>query len=142
MATVLTTYDPKEVIITWNGIDITKGIAPDTFISISRAVDAFTPTVGAEGTVARTRNANRMGNIEITLMQNSPVNNLLAAQALLDEQAGAEILSTLTISDPSGSVDFVLALQCWIKKIADADLAGDYGDRTWQFDSADLTIVG
>lgn len=142
MAELLTTYDPKEVKITWNGIDISNGLAPDTFIAVSRAVDAFTPTVGAEGTVVRTRNANRMGSISITLMQNSPVNNLLAAQALADERSGADVISTITISDPAGSIDYVLATQSWIKKIADADLGAEYGNRTWDFDCAELIVVG
>ena len=139
---MLKTYDPKEVKIAWNGIDLSDAFAPDTFITITRMEDGFAPTAGASGTIARTRNANRMGQIDITLMQNAPANNLLAAAALLDESALAEVLSVITITDPSGSVDFVIALDAWIRKIADVELGADYGTRTWNFDCADLTIVG
>lgn len=142
MANTLTTYDPKEVKVAWNGIDMSDAIAPDTFITITRMEDGFAPTVGASGTVVRTRNANRMGQIDITLLQNAPVNNALAAAALLDENAGEDVYSVITISDPSGSADFVLATDAWIRKIADVELGADYGTRTWNFDCAELTIVG
>jgi len=142
MAELLTTYDPKDVRISWNTIDISKGLAPDTFITVSRSEDGFAPTVGADGTVARTRNANKMGTVEITLMQNSPVNNAIAALALLDENVGVDEISNITITDPSGSIDFVLATKCWVRKIADAELGADYGTRTWAFDSAELKIAG
>ncbi len=139
---MLTTYDPKEVKIAWNGIDLSDAFAPDTFITISRMEDAFAPSVGASGTVARTHNANKMGTVDLTLMQNAPANNLLASAALLDETTSADIYSTLTITDPSGSVDFVIATDAWIKKIPDVELGADYGTRTWNFDCANLTIVG
>jgi len=142
MANVLTTYDPKEVKIAWNGIDLSDALAPDTFITITRMEDGFAPTVGSSGTVARTRNADRMGQIDLTLMQNAPANSLLAAAALADEQAGAEVLSVITITDPSGSVDIVIATDAWIRKIPDVELAADYGTRTWNFDCAELALVG
>ena len=76
---LLETYDPKKVAITFApansaAVPINSVVAPDTFISVSRDEDSFFKTVGADGTVARTRNANRSGTIEITLMQNSEVN--------------------------------------------------------------------
>lgn len=142
MAEILKTYSPKDVKIAWNGIDLSAGLAPDTFISISRMEDAFAPTVGASGTVVRTRNANRMGTVDITLMQNSPANNLLAAQAVLDEKTGADIYAIITVTDPSGSLDLVLATDAWIRKVADVEGSADYGTRMWGFDCAELTIVG
>ncbi len=140
MANVLTTYDPKEVKIVWNGIDLSDAIAPDSFITVTRMEDGFAPTVGSSGTVVRTRNANKMGQIDITLLQNAPENNALAAAALLDEQT--DVYSVIAITDPSGSADFVLATDAWIRKIADIDLGSEYGSRTWNFDCAELTIVG
>jgi hypothetical protein len=142
MATILTTYDPKEVKIAWNGIDLSDALAPDTFINISRTEDSFAPTVGASGTGVRTRNANKMGQIDLTLMQNAPANNLLSAAALADEQAGAEVLSVITITDPSGSADFVIATDAYIRKVADVELGADYGTRTWNFDCMELQVVG
>lgn len=139
---ILKTYSPKEVVISWNGVNINSGIAPDTFITVSRDEDAFNKVVGADGTVARTRNSNRSGTIEISLMQNSDVNKALMAQALLDEAEGGEIISTLSIADPSDPTGVFLttALDCWIKKIPDMEYSGDYGTRTWAFDCADLSI--
>lgn len=140
MSELYSTYDPKEVVIAWNGIPINSGIAPDTFLSIIRSEDAFTKKVGANGKVVRTRNADKTGEVEITLMQNSPVNTLLAAAAIADEEAGTDIVSTITVSDPSGSL-LAMAEQAWIRKIPDQELAKEYGERTWQFDAGEIRII-
>lgn len=137
----LLTYRPEDVSIAWNGINITSGLAPDTYITLDRNEDAFTLTVGADGTGARTQNANKSGTIELTLMQNSPINALLAAQALADENiTSADVVSALTISDPSGSL-IAGAEDCWIKKIPQQELGKEYGTRTWMFECSRLTIV-
>lgn len=135
---LLAEYAPEDVKVAWNGIDIT-GFAPDTFIRFERAVDAFGKTVGADGTVARTRNADRTGMVTITLMQNSLSNRLLAAAAVADE-IGGEVISNFTVSDPSGS-GVALALDAWVRKIPDQEYAAEYGTREWVFDCAYLQIV-
>lgn len=139
MAEILTTYDPKEVSITWNGIPINSGIAPDSFLTMAREEDAFTKTVAANGTVARTRNADKTGTVEIMLMQNSPINALLSAAALADEN-GVDTISIITVFDPSGSL-IAVANDAWIRKIPDQELSKEYGERTWMFDCAELQII-
>lgn len=140
---VLKTYDPKQVAITFDGININSGIAPDTFLTIARDEDAFFKTAGADGTIARTRNANRSGTIEVTLMQNSEVNKLLMAKALADENDEVDILDTISINDPSDptGVFLMTAKSCWIKKVPDIEYGKEYGTRTWMFDCADLSIA-
>lgn len=140
---LLETYDPKSVAISFNGLNINSGIAPDTFLTISRDEDAFSKVVGADGTVARTRNANRSGSIEITLMQNSEVNKALMAKALLDETSGTDIIDTVAVADPADptGVFLMVAKSCWIKKVPDIEYGKEYGTRTWMFDCADLSIA-
>ena len=140
---LLKTYDPKNVAISWNGININSGIAPDTFLTVSRDEDSFFKTVGADGVVARTRNANRAGTIELTLMQNSEVNKLLSAAALLDEESDSDVTSVFSVSDPSDPTGIFLmtAKDCWVKKIPDIEYAKEYGTRTWMFDVASLSIA-
>lgn len=140
MANILKTWDPKEVKISIDGIDVSDALGPDTFITISRMEDAFTGSSGASGTVARTRNANKRGTIDLTLMQNGPANNLLSALALADEQT--DVYFVVTITDPSGSLDLVLATDAWIRKIPDFEGSADYGTRTWNIECAELVIVG
>lgn len=140
---LLKTYDPKAVVIAWNGVNINSGIAPDTFLTISRDEDSFFKTIGADGTAARTRNANRSGSLEITLMQNSEVNKALMASALLDEEGSADILGTISVVDPADPTGTFLmtAVNCWVKKIPDIEYAKEYGTRTWMFDCANLSIA-
>lgn len=135
---LLTEYAPEDVKVAWNGIDIT-GFGPDSFIRFERAVDGFGKTVGADGTVARTRNADRTGVVTITLMQNSLSNRLLAAAAAADE-LGGEVISNFTVNDPSGS-GLAVAFDAWLRKAPDQDYAAEYGTREWVFDCAYLQII-
>ena len=52
----LKTYDPKTVMIAWDGIDLNKGIASGTFITIARNERAFSLNVGGDGGGTRVRN--------------------------------------------------------------------------------------
>lgn len=138
---LLKTYSPKDVEIQFDGTPINSGIGADTFLTVTRAEDAFTAYSGADGTIARTRNANKMGTIELTLMQNSEVNKALMAKAYLDE-LGAEIIDTISIHDPSDPTKsfMLVANKAWIRKIPDISYAKDYGTVTWTFDVAYLSI--
>ena len=140
---LLKTYDPKNVAIAWNGININSGIAPDTFLTVVRDEDSFFKTVGADGKVARTRNANRAGTIELTLMQNSEVNKLLSAAALADEETDVDVTSVFSIVDPADPTGIFLmtAKDCWVKKLPDIEYGKEYGTRTWMFDCATLSIA-
>lgn len=142
------TYDPAQVAIGFapaqkSAVNLNSGIAPDTFLTVARDEDSFTKTVGADGEVARTRNANRSGTIELTLMQNSEVNKLLMALALADEEAGGDVIGAITVYDPADptGVFLMTALNCWIKKVPDIEYAKEYGTRTWVFDCANLSIA-
>lgn len=143
MASLLKTYSPKDVEITFNGKNINSGIAPDTFLTVSRDEDAFAKTVGADGTVARTRNANKSGSIELTLMQNSEIHKKLMILAAADEASKGEVIGAFAVKDPSDVTGtwLMVAAKCWIKKVPDMEYGKEYGTRTWLFDVAELGIV-
>jgi hypothetical protein len=136
---LLKDYSPEDVKCVWNGIDIT-GFAPDTFVKVMRSVDAYTKTVGADGLVARTRSADRTGEVTITLMQNSLSNVLLAASAVAADNTGIGPVDNFVINDPSGS-GLAVAFDCWVRKIPDIEYSGTYGTKTWTFDAAYVQIV-
>lgn len=69
MATVAT-YDPKKVNVALAGRMITA-FASDGVIKATKNEDSVTPSVGAQGDVAYSENANESGNIAITLMSTS-----------------------------------------------------------------------
>lgn len=141
MAKLEKTYSPEDVNIYFNGVNINSGIAEGTFLTVVRDEDAYFKYTGAGGDVARTRNANKGGQITLTLMQTSEVNRELMRLALADE-LGAEIVGTISIQDPSDPLGsfMLIAHSAWIMKIPDAEFAKEYGTREWTFDVAFLDI--
>ncbi len=135
------TYDPAKVTLSMGGNNIV-GFAPGTFVKCARNEDAYTLSVGADGLGARTRNANRSGTIEITLKADSPSNDLLSAQAALDELSGEGVGAAL-VKDGTGTT-VASAENAWIKKLPDIERAKELGEVTWTFetDLLQLTVGG
>ena len=122
------TWDPQKFTISIAGITVVQ-YAPGTFIKAMRNEDAFTLTVGADGIGTRTRNANRSGRFEVTLMASSPSNDALQALAALDEASGAGVGAAL-VKDLSGTA-FASGQNAWVVKIPDIERAKELGEVTW-----------
>jgi len=132
------TYDPQKVVLSVVGNAIV-GFAAGTFVKCSRDEDAFTKTVGAGGDVARTRNANRSGSIEITLLASSPSNDVLSALAAKDELSGTGVGPAM-IKDGSGTA-LASAQNCWVKKLPDFERAKELGETVWLIDCDVLSMT-
>lgn len=134
------TYDPKNIIANVFGIPLT-GWADGSFIKVTRDEDTFSKQVGAGGEIARTRNRNRGAKITFSLMATSPENDLLSAQAKLDEATGMGT-GAVQIKDLNGTTQ-VDAAEAWISKPADVEFGKEVGAREWTIDVADLnTFAG
>ena len=131
------TYDPTKGVITV-GPSTIIGFGKDTFLKAARDEDAFTKQVGADGKAARSKNANKGGSIEITLKGDSPSNDVLMAQAALDELTGAGQVPFL-YKDLTGTTR-VSAPKAWIKKIADVEKAKELGEFVWIIDCEELDL--
>lgn len=132
------TYDPTKVTLSILGNTIT-GYAPDSFVKVSRAEDGFMLTIGADGRGARTRNANKSGQIEITLLAASVSNDVLSALAVLDELTGQGVGPAL-IKDSSSLLSVAAAQNSWIKKIPDLERAKELGNVTWVIETDHIDI--
>lgn len=128
-------YDPKQVVISWNGIVI-DGFADGTYISVERNEDMFALTVGADGETTRTKTNNRSGRITVTLMQTSSANALLAAAHNLDDQTGVNNGPFLMEDLLSGTIIF--GANTWITKMPVVEKGKEASNREWVFESADL----
>lgn len=137
MADLFKNYDPGLVVMTWKGIQI-YGFMDGTFIKAERSEDAYKMEVGAGGDVTRTRSRNRTGMVTATLQAASPVNDLLSAQALIDEKFGTGY-GPLMVKDLNGTT-LISASIAWIKKLPDAEYAADASSREWVFDCASLAM--
>lgn len=95
----MTTYDPKQVLLTVGGA-IIDGYAPGTFINVEQQADMWSMQVGASGEGQFSKSNDESALITITLMPGSIGNAILESmrQADLIGNLGAR---PLTISDPS-----------------------------------------
>lgn len=134
----LRTYDPKQVIFTWNGIVIT-GFAPGTFITAARTTDLWELIVGADGEATRVKSNDRSGSVTATLQQGSQANDLLMAQLIADE-IGNTGVGAILIKDFTGN-SFVAGAQAFIKRVPDfARATADESNIEWLFAIATLEI--
>lgn len=131
------TFDPKGVLASFANIPI-SGYADGTFIEVERAEDAYMLTIGAWGEGARARNYNRSGTITFTLLQTSPINDLLSAAALKDELTGAGI-GALFIKDIGGAT-LVSADNAWIKKVPTVSVGKEVETREWVIECESMNI--
>lgn len=128
------TFDFANVTVTWGDFSLTGGLES---IKVSRAEDAFTYHVAADGTVTRVRNNNRMGSVELVYGQNAPALDVLSAQAQLDEASGTAV-RPITVKDGSGR-SIATAPGAWIKKTSDAEYQKEGTTRTFTLDCDQLT---
>ena len=70
--------DPAKMSISFAGRPIT-GWADGDYLDIDNDTDAFTDAVGTDGDVTRVRTNDDRATVTITLMQSSPVNDVLSA---------------------------------------------------------------
>ncbi len=136
----LETYHTDKVHLSWNGINIT-GYGKDTFVEVEREEDGFTTYVGSLGDVCRSKNLNRTGKITITLMQTSPVNNLLA-QAVQDDEDFGDAFGPIQLKDltSSPSRPLAFAAEAWVMKRPKIERGKESGTVQWVFMVANLIV--
>ncbi len=131
-------YDPNQITMVFAGILVT-GYAEGTFITAERNEDGYELSVGAGGDVTRVRNNNRSGRVTLTLQAESPSNDLLSAQAILDEALLAAGLGVLLVKDLNGTT-VLEAEAAWIMKFANMENADTGGNREWIIECAELEM--
>lgn len=138
-ATLTGSYDPAQVICTVGGV-IISGFSDGDAIIARRAEDMYFTRVGADGAVARARNANKMGEFEFKLLQTSEVNDLLSSLFSVNDLTNdGLIVIPIGVMDGSGR-SLASATQCWIKSIPEATFGKEVTERVWVFSAADLKI--
>lgn len=138
-ATLTGSYDPARVICTVGGV-ILSGFSDGDMITARRDEDMYFMRVGADGGVARARNANKAGEFEFRLLQTSKVNDLLSSLlATNDLTNDGTIVVPIGVVDGSGR-SLAAATQCWIKSIPEAIFGKEVSERIWVFSAADLRI--
>jgi len=132
MSDMMKTYMLANCQFTWNGIDMSSGAGSDSVFVATRTYDLVTTSGNARGDNANSKNINKHGTIEFTLMKNSTVNGLLEAAYQAQELIQEDYWSNFTVLDPSDPVQ-VTALNCWFTKEPDTTKANEAGEVTWMF---------
>lgn len=131
------TYDPTSIVVTFGSIRLI-GFMDGTFVSAERDEDGYLKMVSSMGDAVRTRNGNRGGGVRVTLQQNSPTNDLLFAQARMDEIDGSGS-GILQIQDLAGTT-ILHATWVWVKKFPTVEYGDKLLGRTWVFDCDELSF--
>lgn len=131
-------YSPDRITVSFGAILI-QGFNDGTMIKTTRNEDAYSVKVGGQGDVTRVRSLNKTGQITVTLLAESPTNDLLSAQAIADELSGAAY-APIFVKDLNGTT-LMAAENAWIMKMPETEHATDASPREWVFECADLTMV-
>lgn len=135
-----TTYDPTKLNVIVGGVIVT-GFSDGDFITAKRDEDLYMKRVGADGHVARARNGNKSGTIEIKLLQSSPAVNQLAALVALDNFFfDGNVLIPIAIVSPGDGAELVATTSAWLKTPPEMVFGKEVGERTFVFDCADLKL--
>ncbi len=133
-------YDPEQVICMFRGVPI-QGFMDGTMIKCEYDEDAVMKTVGGQGAVTATVNANRSGKFTFTLVQGSPTNDLLSALAASNRAPGAALLTgPILVKDLNGTT-LCSAAEAWITKVAASEFAKEVTGREWVLDCAKLVML-
>ena len=135
---IVHTYVPYNVIISWNGIIFT-GFAEDTFLTISRSGNAFDTVQGADGTIARANKNASNFTLKCSILQTSPTNDLLLSALNLDINTNTTP-TMMTIKEiNTGTLAFEAV--AWIEKDPDGDWGNKVGSREWTFRTGQATYT-
>jgi len=135
-----TTYDPTKLTVIVGGV-IVSGFIDGDFITAKRDEDLYMKRVGADGHVARARNGNKSGSIEIKLLQSSPAVNELSALVALDNFLfDGDVLIPIAIMSPGDGAELVVSTQSWLKTPPEIVFGKEVGERSFLFDCADLKL--
>lgn len=132
------TYSAEQVIITVGNV-ILSGFSDGDFVTCKYSENRYTAKAGADGEVARSKTASRMGTVEIVLSHTSAANDELSQQFNLALMGGDSPTVPIQVSDLSGTGQ-VTASNAWLSIAPDFVRGIEIGEATWTFECADMAF--
>lgn len=127
-------YESSAIEISWNGIDLSEGIAADSFLSIVPLGNRIEETFGADGDMAVSKQANKGATITLTLQQTSETNKKIAKIAFAQDITGGKIpVKPFRVVDHTGNSANFLAHNAFLKTNASHEFGANVGEKTWVF---------
>lgn len=140
----------NELIGTWDAsqFNVILGVLPVTGLSDGDSVVArrnealYVSRAGMKGAVARARNTDKRGEIELHILQTSAANAAISAMSNLDSlTVDGKAVFPITLVDLSGTT-VISAGQAWLKQIGDVTFSTNaVAERVYTFECADLKMV-
>lgn len=133
----LKTYDPLQYDFVFAGIQLNKGLADGTFLTVSPEVAGFSKKVGVDGEVTRSRNHNRSATVTFVCMQTSEVNERLSNLYEADRDAvNGQGVGTFFLQDRAGNT-IGEAAKAYIAQDPEMSFSGEAETREWTLELAD-----
>lgn len=130
-APIFRTFDPADTIITFKAFQL-FGFQDGVHIATTRNQDSYAIRPGALGDVTRIRMRDRTGRVTVTVMKESPVNDLLSAIHVADELNNSGV-GTLAIQSLN-TTTILEAPNAWIVRLPDFENATEASGVEWLFD--------
>ena len=137
-------FEAASIIANWNDIDLSQGLAFDTYLEVTPNAPRITQKIGNDGKASLSKMADRSATIKMTFVQNSETNQKIAAVYAAMSKIGAEIpVSPFTIIDKTGNSAHFVALNATLTEVPGHTFGSDMGEKTWTWvcesyiDSAD-----
>lgn len=135
----LSTYSPKDVIVSIAGLHTVGGYADGTFVRVTKDMKPFTVVRAMDGELSRLYSKDDGYKVELTLMQSSSTNNILSMLYNIDTATRIGKFP-LFIKDSLGQSSF-MAGTAWIEQIPDLSFGNTLETRTWVFGCGDAVIT-
>lgn len=128
---LLKEYNPKEVIISWDGVNMNEGIASGTFVTLARTTRTFSQNTGGDGGTTRVRSNDQSASVTVTLRAGSETNEKLSNRATDEElDPPTPHVAALLVQDFSGNT-LHSAPQAYLDGPANDEFATEEGNREW-----------
>lgn len=132
-------FDPEKVIFTVGPV-VVSGFSDGDYLTAARSEDNYFMRAGADGHIARSRNANKSGTIECRTLSTSLANDLLSGLFAVDNLVeDAKIVVPIGIADLSGR-KLAACSEGWLQKVPDMVFAKEPSECIWMFACADLSV--
>lgn len=130
-------YSLDEVSAIVAGVPITEYAKGDA-ITISYLEDDWKVQQGHHGSVIRSKMPNTIGDVKITVLQGSPINDLLTQLAVADRNTGLGA-GPFQVKDTNGTT-LAAGSRSWIQKIPEVKFGTEAGSIEWAISVADLSL--
>lgn len=128
-------YEAASVDITWVGVDLSKGIGSDTFLTIEPNSERVTVTPSANGEYAFSKMGDKGCTITLTLQQTSPTNDKIAQIFAAQDVVGTTLpIAPFTVVDRTGKSANFIALNAVLTEMPTNEFGAAIGEKTyvWQ----------